>query len=197
MLEIIFATLSTLSVLSLGLYIYLFCTESNVIHQIFDENGWKYLLPIHHKIMTVFAIIGLFVAMYNVCNACLYWIPSDWGSVDEYGEYTTFRNMISSIFSLFATIGLLKPLECYEEHIRKRKYFWTIDEGYRNLLDCIEGNKNFVFLKNDYQKKLSKAQEKFQKESKQYSFSTDYLYQEFWEIKAYNSILKEIENFQK
>lgn len=50
-------------------------------------------------------VIGLFAlscfAMYQVSFFFLGWMPSDWGNLDEYGEWATVQSSLSGVFSMY------------------------------------------------------------------------------------------------
>lgn len=103
-LKFFIALVSTAAFLSMALYIYLAARgDSLTLYSTMDHR----LLSLKQKIFVGLAMIGLIACMYSGAEALLFWMPSEWGSIDSDGEYQTARTAFATIFATFAGLALV------------------------------------------------------------------------------------------
>ncbi len=72
-------------------------------------------MSVYEKVVFWGAVLGLGTLFYLGFNEMLIFIPESWGSIDEYGEWSSSRHGISILLSLLLTIIVL-PREAKEDN---------------------------------------------------------------------------------
>ena len=107
MREIVFTALGCASAMSL-LCMILFALHAywkrDWLAAVLDRNGGLTLIL---KIYLFSAAIGFLVCVFQGTNALLWWIPSNWGSHDEDGNFMPIRVYLSCASVLFLGIPLI------------------------------------------------------------------------------------------
>lgn len=107
-LKVLIALVSTAAFLSLSLYIYLVARgDSLTLYSTMDNR----LLSLRQKIFICLAMIGLIACMYSGAEKLLFWMPSEWGSIDSEGEYQAARTTLATIFAIYAGFTLAAFLD--------------------------------------------------------------------------------------
>lgn len=103
--RLIFAVLSTASLCTLSLYIFLAVRgKSELLYSTVSSRlvpSWK------DKAFFALATIGFLVCMFKGAEAMLYWMPSSWGSADSDGDYQTLKSYIAFLFAGIGGIALV------------------------------------------------------------------------------------------
>ncbi|RTL33034.1 MAG: hypothetical protein EKK47_02495 [Burkholderiales bacterium] len=64
------------------------------------------LMSRQKKVFVSLAFVGLLVCLFAGAHALLFWLPADWGGIDESGEFTSLREYLSVLVALFGGLGL-------------------------------------------------------------------------------------------
>ena len=117
-LRLVLAILGTCILLYLNWLIYLLHSHPWALwkinnHRYFSASGNPVtLLDKVHQKLTYLKIVMISscacFAAYQIAYWCLGWIPDDWGKVDEYGDWVTFRSSLSVIFSIYGGLFFLE-----------------------------------------------------------------------------------------
>lgn len=95
---------STSCLLALSIYIFLLLRgDSPTLLSTVDAR----LLNIKHKVFLGLAAVGFLVSMYQGADVMLAWIPYDWGTIGDDGEFHAFRSGLAGVFSATAGIALI------------------------------------------------------------------------------------------
>lgn len=183
LLKILIITVSVLTLLSLSVYIYLAAKgDSITLYSTINSN----YLSIKQKIFLGFAAIGFLVSMYTGAEAMLFWMPSEWGSIDSDGEYQTVRSTISFVFALFGGLSLIQ----FIDKATHEKFFLRKLRDESHELERIVNASVDVYelkrIKKEYQKTVSELYEN-KKNSNQ--FFTPYKEN----IQRYNNLILKID----
>jgi hypothetical protein len=97
---ITFGCASTISLLCMALFAFQACWKSDWLAAVLEKE-WQYLSLILKNYFYL-AAIGFLVCVYQGTHALLWWMPSNWGSNDEDGDFTSVRVFLSwaALFSL-------------------------------------------------------------------------------------------------
>ncbi len=98
---IVFGAVGTGTLLYICLFVYMLNVDPNQIRKL-EHAKWE---TGRHDLLEIIQVLGLFVlsffVMYQVSFFLLGWIPSDWGNIDEYGEWATTQHSISLVFCTY------------------------------------------------------------------------------------------------
>lgn len=110
-LQVTLAVASTVCLVSLSGYIWLAVTgKSPVLYATSDDCLWR-CLPFWKKAAMACAVLGFLVCMYSGAESMLFWIPDEWGSLDEKGEWQTWRSSLSFLFAASGGVVLLQFID--------------------------------------------------------------------------------------
>jgi hypothetical protein len=134
-------------------------------------DGYHGDLSIWQKAFLIIAAIALMICIFQGVEAMLFWMPDEWGKVNEDGEYVTAKNTLAVLFITFGGLPFLKyladagPATIFAAHYEER--FYTLEKIVDALLsaDNIEGTGNLWELravKVELEKKISKLEEELQ-----------------------------------
>lgn len=102
-LQALLGSIATACFLCLCVYIYLASRgDSITLYCTVDMR----LMTRGRKVFLVLAAVGFLTCMYAGAYAMLYWIPSEWGSIDEDGTFTSARMFLAACFSFFGGLVL-------------------------------------------------------------------------------------------
>ena len=104
-LQLILAALSTATLCATVVYVALAGFGSGTLA---FSGEFRQRFSITEWMIVVGAAIGFFVCVWQGAETMLYWIPGDWGSFDEDGEWVTIRSGIALTLTSFSM--LLLPL---------------------------------------------------------------------------------------
>lgn len=103
-LRVILYVGSTSALLALCVYIYLALRgDSPTLLSTSDADRMNWT----SKVFLGLASIGFLVCMYQGAAAMLSWMPDSWGTIDEEGEFQTYRLAFSSLFASLGGVALL------------------------------------------------------------------------------------------
>lgn len=69
--------------------------------------SWK------EKAFLLAAGLAVLVCAYTGAKTMLFWVPSNWGGVDEDGNFQPLRDSLATMFALFGGFSLIKLLDAY------------------------------------------------------------------------------------
>lgn len=128
----IFGSVSTACLLALSVYIYLVNRgDSLVVYSAED----KRLMSFGRTSVVALAAIGFLVCMYQGAHGMLWWMPSEWGSIDEDGEYSTARSFLASMFTFFGGIAFVSFVDKASRYPFAMRHLATEARELRRILD--------------------------------------------------------------
>lgn len=155
LLKILIIAVSTLTLLSLSVYIYLAVKGDSIT--LYSTVNSDYL-SIKQKTFLGLAAIGFLVCMYNGAEAMLFWMPSEWGSVDSEGEYQTVKGSISGIFALLGGFSLIHFID---KATHEKFYLRTLRDESHELERIVNASVDIYELeriKKEYQKAVAELE---------------------------------------
>lgn len=97
--QVALAIIGTAALLCLGAYVYLaYRGESSLLYSSIDSR----LMTFGRRMFFLLAALGLLTCMFQGAEAMLWWLPSSWGSHDEYGDFTSLRVYVAATFTFIA-----------------------------------------------------------------------------------------------
>lgn len=163
----IIAFLSTMGLISFSYFLYLSNRKNKdiLLYEMLSAKR-RYGKPtVVEKVFLIMAAIFVLAVLWKGANTTFFWIPKNWGGVDEFGDYFSFADSLSSIFSIIAapfTIQLLVQSVLYRVELR------NLVVEHKNLeVKVTELNKiiewkvkydDLELLKNEYRIKIDAAE---------------------------------------
>jgi hypothetical protein len=98
-LQIALAIVSTACFVALTAYLFMAAFKRGDTLYLLGING---RLSLKQNAFVGLAAVAMLVCFFNGAEAMLFWLPSDWGSLDEDGDFVLVRTSIASVFTLLA-----------------------------------------------------------------------------------------------
>jgi len=151
-LQVILAAFSTACLVALGVYFYLASSGgSPTLYALSRRNP---VLSMRQKLFLGFAALGLMVCIFNGAAAMLFWLPDSWGSIDEDGEFQTYRVGLALLFTMGA-VGWLGFLEKASYGADRLDMVSVEAKGLREILNANESQHELESLKLKFSSKLT------------------------------------------
>lgn len=75
-------------------------------------------------------LVGFGALGYFLSYGFIWWVPYDWGTLDEDGEFMPLRASVQGLVALGSSIGFIGCVENYVEPIRRAKMLKANDDYY-------------------------------------------------------------------
>lgn len=156
-LKVLLGIVSTLCLISLSIYIYLANRgDSITVYSSVDSR----LLSASQKVFLGLAAIGFLTCMYQGAEAMLHWIPKDWGTIDEDGEYQTLQTTIASMFALFGGLTLVQFIDRAAHGVFFLRDLRSEGKELKRILDASTSSVDLGSLEEEYAKEISALEAK-------------------------------------
>lgn len=123
---IIIAIIAFLLITSIALFAFTFTDSkfnilSNKFETVFGRMQTSKKTSFVGKVMVCLTLLGTVTVIGGGIYSALFFLPSSWGRLDNYGEFQAYRFIIASTLSLFLSIHILEKLqELWEIHDQNR-----------------------------------------------------------------------------
>jgi len=123
---IIIAVITLLSATSIILFTFTFTdskfnTLSNKFKSAFGDAQPSKTTSFVGKVMVCLTILGTVIVTGGGIYSALFFLPSSWGRLDDYGDFQSYRFVIASILGVFLSIHVLSKLEdLWQTHSQHR-----------------------------------------------------------------------------
>lgn len=154
LLQILLAIFSTMSLLSLSVYIYLWTKGNSCVLC----NTGNFSLPLKQNIFLLSACLGFLVCMFKGVETMLFWIPHEIGVFDSDGDYTSLKVHLAGLF----TLGSLAFVGEIERSARDRialKLHQERSIEIDNYLEAYSNVDRLKYLKRKYANTFEKIEE--------------------------------------
>lgn len=133
-LQILLTLLGASTLLCLAIYIYLANRgRSLALYSSVDSR----LRSFGTNVIFAFAAAALLICLYKGAEMMLFWLPFNWGSVDEDGQFTTLR---AGLALLFTSIFGVAFIEFIDKSVHREFYLRDLNIECRELKRVIDAS---------------------------------------------------------
>lgn len=185
----IIAFLSTSALISFLYFLYLSNRKNKdiLLYEMLSANR-RYGKPtLVEKVFLIMAALFVCAVLWKGANTTFFWIPKNWGGVDEFGDFFSFADSLSSIFTFIAapfTIQLmvqsvLNRVELRNLAVEHKNLEVKVTE-LKKIIEWKVKYNDLELLKNEYKIKIDAAEEKLKSsiDNDEYSKNTISLYKD-------------------
>lgn len=83
-------------------------------------NGFSNQLPKSEWFFLIALVAGLGILTYCAAYGLVWWMPHEWGGIDEEGDFRSMRTTTQGFAAFAATYGILSAMTKYIDPIRKQ-----------------------------------------------------------------------------
>lgn len=150
MLTVVLAIASTVLLVALTVYIALAAGGRS---EVLFSTAYGVLPPWRWRFFLAFAAIGLLVCLFEGAHAMLSWLPGEWGSIDEHGEFVTIRTSLALLFAGGAGPFLIAFLDKATHEKVCLRLSLEKEEGLNEILKASLHRQTLTYLEEKYEQK--------------------------------------------
>lgn len=163
---IIAGVMSTASFLSLCVYIFLALRGKSITLYSTSRGS---LLSWKQKIFLVLAALAFLACMYKGAEFMLWWIPNDWGGLDEDGEYWTLSSSLAFSFMVYGGIAFIHFIDTATHDKFSLRFALEKTGELERILNAAINTRELPILRNEYKEKLAAI-------TSEVTFTTNYMH---------------------
>lgn len=148
---IIAGVASTAAFLSLCVYIFLAVWGKSIT---LYSTSLESLLSWKQKVFLAFAALAFLACMYKGAEFMLWWIPSDWGGLED-GEYKTLSSSLALLFTGFGGISFIYFIDKATHDKFSLRLAMENTMELERILSAAINTRELSKLRNEYKEKLS------------------------------------------
>lgn len=154
LLLVVFAGISTACLLALALCIALMQNQGNPTMYAASRGSY---LTVAQKSLLALAGLGFITCMYTGAYAMLFWMPDNWGSFGDDGEFQTVRAGLAGTFAAIGGMFFLQALLANFGNGAEREVLLIRSEGLEHIIDANNNKFTLERLKRDFEEKAAEA----------------------------------------